>query len=113
MRKIDSTTQARGARKIRRRAVLDSKNSHHSFPPEFLSSLLEGAAAQSTDTVMVLDELGVVDGRDAAQAFYGLANGQGKQRAARDGSPREPKFWRMLYLSSGELPVEAKLVEAS
>jgi putative DNA primase/helicase len=74
---------------------------------------LEGAAAQSTDTVMVLDELGVVDGRDAAQAFYGLANGQGKQRAARDGSPREPKFWRVLYLSSGELPVEAKLAEAS
>jgi putative DNA primase/helicase len=73
---------------------------------------LEGAAAQSTDTVMVLDELGVVDGRDAAQAFYGLANGQGKQRAARDGSPREPKFWRVLYLSSGELPVEAKLAEA-
>src|SRR5215831_3792077 len=74
---------------------------------------LEGAAAQSTDTLMVLDELGVVVGRDAAQALYGLANGQGKQRAARDGSPREPKFWRMLYLSSGELPVEAKLVEAS
>ena len=40
MRKIDSTTQARGARKIRRRAVLDSKIAHHSFPPEFLSSLL-------------------------------------------------------------------------
>jgi putative DNA primase/helicase len=74
---------------------------------------LEGAAAQSTDTVMVLDELGVVDGRDASQAFYGLANGQGKQRAARDGSPREPKSWRVLYLSSGELPVEAKLAEAS
>jgi putative DNA primase/helicase len=74
---------------------------------------LEGAAAQSTDTVMVLDELGVVDARDAAQAFYGLANGQGKQRAARDGSPREPKSWRLLYLSSGELPVESKLAEAS
>jgi uncharacterized protein (DUF927 family) len=73
---------------------------------------LEGAAAQSTDTVMVLDELSVVDARDAAQAFYGLANGQGKQRAARDGSPREPKYWRVLYLSSGELPVEAKLAEA-
>src|SRR5262249_40332841 len=74
---------------------------------------LEGAAAQSTDTLMVLDELGVVEGRDAAQALYGLANGQGKQRAARDGSPREPKSWRLLYLSSGGLPVEAKLVEAS
>jgi uncharacterized protein (DUF927 family) len=74
---------------------------------------LEGAAAQSTDTVMVLDELGMVDARDAAQAFYGLANGQGKQRASRDGSLREPKAWRVLFLSSGELPVDAKLAESS
>ncbi len=75
------------------------------------SNGLEGAAAQSTDTVMVLDELGLVDARDAAQAFYGLANGQGKQRAGRDGSLREPKSWRVLFLSSGELPVDAKLAE--
>lgn len=73
---------------------------------------LEGAAAQYTDTVMVLDELGMVDPRDAAQAFYGLANGQGKQRAARDGSPREPRSWRVLLLSSGETTVDAKLSEA-
>jgi putative DNA primase/helicase len=73
---------------------------------------LEGAAAQSTDTVMVLDEFSMVDARDAAQALYGLANGQGKQRAARDGSPREPKSWRVLFLSSGESPVDAKLSEA-
>src|SRR6516162_4390450 len=39
MRKIVNT-QARGARKIRRRAVLDSKIAHHSFLPEFFSSLL-------------------------------------------------------------------------
>jgi putative DNA primase/helicase len=77
------------------------------------SNGLEGAAAQSSDTVMILDELGMVDAREAAQAFYGLANGAGKQRAGRDGSPREPKSWRVLFLSSGELPVEAKLSEAS
>jgi putative DNA primase/helicase len=76
------------------------------------SNGLEGAAAQFTDTVMVLDELSMVDARDAQQALYGIANGQGKQRAGRDGSPREPKSWRVLYLSSGELPVEAKLSEA-
>jgi putative DNA primase/helicase len=75
------------------------------------SNGLEGAAAQFTDTVMVLDELSMVDARDAQQALYGIANGQGKQRAGRDGSPREPKSWRVLYLSSGELPVEAKLFE--
>jgi hypothetical protein len=47
------------------------------------SNGLEGAAAQSSDTVMILDELGMVDAREAAQAFYGLANGAGKARAGR------------------------------
>jgi putative DNA primase/helicase len=72
---------------------------------------LEGAAASASDTVLVLDELGVVDARDAQAAIYGLANGAGKARAARDGSLREPKSWRVLTLSSGEVPVEAKLAE--
>jgi putative DNA primase/helicase len=72
---------------------------------------LEGVASQSTDTVMVLDELGMVEAREASQAFYGLANGLGKQRASRDGSPREPRSWRVLFLSSGEISVEVKLSE--
>jgi putative DNA primase/helicase len=40
-----------------------------------------------------------------------LANGGGKQRAARDGSAREPKSWRVTFISSGENPFEAKLTE--
>jgi putative DNA primase/helicase len=59
---------------------------------------LEGAAAGATDTALVLDEIGVVEARDAAAAFYGLANGSGKAGAARDGSLREPKSWRILIL---------------
>ena len=38
---------------------------------------LEGAGAISTDTVLVLDELGQVEARDAAAAFYSLSNGTG------------------------------------
>ena len=72
---------------------------------------LEGAAASATDTALVLDELGVIEARDAAAAIYGLANGSGKARAARDGSPKEPKSWRVLVLSSGEIPIAAKLSE--
>jgi putative DNA primase/helicase len=72
---------------------------------------LEGIAASATDTVLVLDELGVVEARDAAAAIYGLANGTGKARAARDGSLRDPKTWRTLILSTGELPIEGKLAE--
>jgi uncharacterized protein (DUF927 family) len=72
---------------------------------------LEGAAAGSTDTCLVLDELGVGEARDVAASVYALANGAGKTRAGRDGSLREPKTWRVTILSSGELPVEVKIGE--
>jgi Domain of unknown function (DUF927) len=72
---------------------------------------LEGAAASATDTALVLDELGVLEARDAQTAIYGLANGSGKARTARDGSLREPKSWRVLILSTGEVPIETKLAE--
>jgi putative DNA primase/helicase len=72
---------------------------------------LEGVAASATDTCLVLYEIGVGDARDVAAAVYSLANGVGKARASRDGSWREPRSWRVLLLSSGELPVESKLGE--
>jgi len=72
---------------------------------------LEGAAASATDTALVLDELGQVDARDAAAALYALSNGGGKVRAARDGGLREPKSWRVMFISSGEIPTETKLSE--
>jgi len=72
---------------------------------------LEGAAASATDTALVLDELGQVEARDAAAALYSLSNGGGKVRSQRDGEMREPKSWRVLTLSTGELTGEAKLSE--
>jgi putative DNA primase/helicase len=72
---------------------------------------LEGAAASASDTVLILDELSVVEAREAAASFYGLANGSGKARAARDGSLRKPKTWRVLILSTGEVPTGTKLAE--
>ena len=73
---------------------------------------LEGGAALATDTALVLDEMGVLDPREASAAAYSLANGGGKQRAGRDGGLREPKSWRVVVVSSGEIPFEAKLTEA-
>jgi uncharacterized protein (DUF927 family) len=72
---------------------------------------LEGAAAGATDTVLILDELGQVDGRELAGALYALANGAGKQRATRDGALREPRSWRVLTISSGEVPIAGKMAE--
>jgi len=72
---------------------------------------LEGAAAGATDTVLILDELGQVDGRELAGALYALANGAGKARAKRDGALIPPRSWRVLTISSGEVPIDAKLTE--
>jgi uncharacterized protein (DUF927 family) len=74
---------------------------------------LEGAAAGATDTALILDELSQIDARDMAEAAYLLANGEGKSRANRDGSLREPATWRVMLLSSGELPIDAKIAEES
>jgi uncharacterized protein (DUF927 family) len=72
---------------------------------------LEGAAAGASDTALVLDELGQVETRELAAALYSLANGAGKARAARDGALREPRSWRVMFISSGEVPIEGKLAE--
>ena len=72
---------------------------------------LEGAAASATDTVLILDEFGQVDGREAGAVLYSLSNGGGKVRAARDGAMREPKSWRVMVLSTGEITVESKMAE--
>jgi putative DNA primase/helicase len=46
-----------------------------------------------------------------ATAIYALANGIGKARAQRDGSLRESRTWRVQTISSGELPINTKLIE--
>ena len=74
---------------------------------------LEGAAASATDTALILDEFGQVDGREAGAVLYSLSNGGGKVRAARDGAIREPKSWRVMVLSTGEITVEFETVGRS
>lgn len=71
----------------------------------------ESTAAIVTDTLLCLDEIGVAEGRDAAMAVYQLASGVGKGRSARDGSIRTPMTWRVLTLSTGEMPLAAKISE--
>lgn len=63
---------------------------------------LEGLAAVHSDCLLILDELSQMDPRDAGDAAYLLANGQGKTRASRAGMARQPARWRLLFLSAGE-----------
>jgi putative DNA primase/helicase len=72
---------------------------------------LEGLAVSSSDTLLVLDELSQMSAHEMGHAVYMLANGAGKARAVRDGSLRDPKTFRLLILSSGEVDIEAKINE--
>ena len=72
---------------------------------------LEGAAVLATDTLLVLDELGVIDSRELHAAAYQLAIGHGKGRARRDGSMRMPSTWRVMVVSTGEVSIASKVEE--
>jgi putative DNA primase/helicase len=53
-----------------------------------------------------------VNGREAGEVAYMIANGSGKSRASRDGSARRAARWRVLFLSTGELSLGNKMHEA-
>jgi uncharacterized protein (DUF927 family) len=64
---------------------------------------IEGLSSLHNDGLLVLDELGQCDGREAGSIAYLLANGQGKARASRMGTARQAARWRLLFLSAGEI----------
>ena len=68
---------------------------------------LEGLAALHNDGLLILDELSQIDPREAGEAAYLLANGQGKARAARNGTARAAQRWQLLFLSAGEESLSA------
>ena len=63
---------------------------------------LEGLAAMHNDGLLILDELSQIDPKQAGEAAYLLANGQGKTRASKEGLARAANQWRLLFLSAGE-----------
>jgi putative DNA primase/helicase len=72
---------------------------------------LEVAAVLATDTLLCLDELGVIESRELTAAVYQLAIGAGKGRARRDGSMRTPASWRVMVVSTGEVSIASKVEE--
>ena len=64
---------------------------------------LEGVAHGHTDTLLILDELALVDPQEAGSAAYALASGQGKARAQQNGTLRRRAEWRVMVLSTGEI----------
>jgi putative DNA primase/helicase len=73
---------------------------------------MEGAAALSNDSLLVLDEISECDPRDVGAIVYALGNGAGKQRAQRTGGARAVARWRCMVLSSGERTIATVMSEA-
>lgn len=64
---------------------------------------LEGSCVVHNESVLLLDEIGVVDPKDAGTAAYVITTGIGKARATRSGALRSSASWRVMFLSSGEI----------
>lgn len=73
---------------------------------------LEGLAALHNDGLLILDELSQIDPKEAGEAAYLLANGQGKARASRAGTAKQAARWRLLFLSAGEESLTALVARA-
>jgi uncharacterized protein (DUF927 family) len=73
---------------------------------------LEGLAALHNDGLLILDELSQLDPKEAGEAAYLLANGQGKARASRTGTVRQSARWQLLFLSAGEESLSALMARA-
>ncbi|EXI76876.1 MAG: Superfamily II helicase [Candidatus Accumulibacter sp. SK-11] len=73
---------------------------------------LEGLATLHNDGLLILDELSQIDPKEAGEAAYLLANGQGKARASRTGAARQSARWRLLFLSAGEESLTALMARA-
>jgi uncharacterized protein (DUF927 family) len=75
------------------------------------SNGLEGVADRTSDVVLILDELGQLDSRDASTSLYMLAGGVGKIRMNRDATLKDIRSWRAFIMSSGEMTVETKMTQ--
>ncbi|WP_412757965.1 DUF927 domain-containing protein [Legionella bozemanae] len=73
---------------------------------------LEGLAALHNDGLLILDELSQMDPREAGEAAYLLANGQGKTRASRTGTVRQSSRWSLFFLSAGEESLTALMAKS-
>jgi len=73
---------------------------------------LESMAVQHCDAPLLLDELAQLEARVAGECAYMLANGSGKARSGRYGGLRERAFWRLLFLSAGEIGLAQHMGEA-
>lgn len=73
---------------------------------------LEATAQKHSDALLILDELGQADAKMVGNIAYMLSNEKGKGRATQNATAKKIVTWRLIFLSDGELSLEAKMAEA-
>src|SRR5262249_36731818 len=71
------------------------------------ANAVEAIAAEHCDGLLVLDEVGEANAQDFGRLIYQLAGGQGKARLTREAKLKATRTWRILFLSTGEVPGQA------
>ena len=73
---------------------------------------IESVAESHNNALLCLDELGQIDGKEAGEIAYMLANESGKNRLKAKGGLRRKYTWKLLFLSTGEISLADKLIES-
>lgn len=73
---------------------------------------LESVAEMHNHSLLCLDELAQIDGRQAGDVAYMLASGEGTKRMTKTITARRSLSWRLLFLSTGEISLADKMSEA-
>ena len=68
---------------------------------------LEEVSEAHNDCLMVIDELGLVDGSIVGPTLYMIANGHGKSRMH-----QKKRRWQVMFLTSGEVSLAEHMAEA-
>lgn len=77
------------------------------------SNAMESTAAQHSDGLLILDEIGQVEPKEVGDIVYMIGNEAGKGRATRNATAKPVLVWRLLFLSSGEKTLASIMGEAS
>jgi len=72
---------------------------------------LEGICSLYNDTLLCLDEIGQASQGAVGKVAYMIANEQSKNRLEKQCTVRDMKSWKILFLSSGEKTIAARMKE--
>ena len=102
------TTAQRLAVSVWSRAALDRRDSLLQSARATANGI-EAMASRSNGTVLALDELGHVHGKELGKIIYSLASGTGKARMTADAQMRQSHTWSTFVVLSAEKSLEEKV----